>query len=70
MNPIFNVKLHDGTTQKVPKGQIRKAGEPDVGIIPQTSRQLEIDADSMHKDELQNFLCPEILSKDEEEFMH
>ena len=70
MQPRFKVKLPDGRVKNATVEQLRRIDEPDVGIVPQTPSQLAADADLMSKDALKAVLCPEVLSKDEEDFMH
>jgi hypothetical protein len=69
MQQQVHVQLPDGTVKKASGEQLRRASEPDIGVIPRTTDQLAADVDRMSKDALEHVLCPKVLSKDEEEFM-
>ncbi len=70
MLPSYNVKLTGGDTVQVFGDAIKRHHEPDIGVIPQTKDQLAIDATHLSSEDLECVLCPEILTSDEEEFMH
>ena len=70
MQPRFKVKLPDGRVENATMEQLQHIDEPDVGIVPQTPSQLAADAELISKDALKALLCPEVMSKDEEDFLH
>ncbi len=70
MTPIYKVKLSDGTLIQTRRDALKLRHEPDIGIIPKTSTQLALDAQYINRDDLDTILCPQVLSPDEEEFMH
>ena len=69
MQQHVKVKLSDGNIKSTSAERLRRVSEADIGVIPRTPDHVVQDADRMSKDALAQFLCPAVLSKDEEEFM-
>ena len=70
MHQQLGIKLADGTVRKVGAEVLRCAPEVDIGIVPRTPDPLAADTNRMSTDALRQFLCPKVLTNDEEEFIH
>ena len=69
MQSNFKVERGDGSIIIVKQSEIVQRGVSDIGIVPRTQEQLRQDVDR-GKANIEAFLCPEVLTPIEENYMH
>jgi hypothetical protein len=70
MRPSYQVELEDNTSIEAGEDVIQHVNESNIGIVPRTARHVEHESKTLSKEDIDSIICPETLTKTEEEFMH